>query len=92
MSMIEHTAAYKRRDVWLRGLFMLIFMIGIGAAHIVWNVVAVVQFIWLLIAGQPNDQLSRFGATLAKWLSDAVRFLTFASDDKPFPWRDWPGA
>ena len=90
MSMVDHTASYRKRSVWLRALFMVLFMIGISAAQVVWNAVAIAQFIWLLVTGQPNGQLMKFGASLATWLAAAVRFLTFASEDKPFPWRDWP--
>jgi len=90
MSLTERTPAYKRKEVWLRGLYMLLFMVGVGAAHIVWNVVAVVQFIWLLVANEPNEQLAQFGSSIARWTADAVRFLSFASEDRPFPWRPWP--
>ena len=88
--MVEHSAPFRQRAVWLRGLFMLLFMMGLGAAHVVWNAIAVVQFVWLLVAGQPNDQLAKFGASLSLWVAEAVRFLTFAVEDKPFPWRNWP--
>ena len=92
MSMLEHSPVVRRKDVWMRGLFMLLFVAGVGAAHVVWNVVALVQFIWLLVTGEPSRQLASFGAGLAIWAADAVRFLTFASEDKPFPWREWPAS
>ena len=55
------------------------------------NFLAVVQFVWLLIAREPNQFIAGFGISLAIWLAEVARFLTFATDEKPFPWRTWSG-
>ena len=82
----------KTRDVWIRGLMMLLLLIAFGIAQgLVW-LVAIVQFLWLLITGKENEFLVRFGASLAKWLSETVQFLSCGSEDKPFPWKEWPTA
>jgi len=79
------------RDVWMRGLFMLLLIIGFTVGQWLLNLLALVQFLWLLFARAPNEFLARFGSSLAIWLADVGRFLTCATDDKPFPWRSWPG-
>lgn len=79
-----------RRHVWIRGLIMLFFMVAFGLAQTIQTIAAVVQFFWLLLNGEPNTFIARFGTSLAKWLSEASRFLTCATDDKPFPWTAWP--
>jgi hypothetical protein len=71
---------------------MLLLAIGFSAGHVVLNALAVVQFLWLLLSGEPNRFLSGFGASLAAWLADTGRFMTCASEEKPFPFRPWPGA
>lgn len=81
-----------RSDVWMRGLFMLLFMIGFWLGQSLLNLLAVVQFLWLLFTREPNQFLVRFGSSLSTWLSDIGRFLSCASDEKPFPWRPWPDA
>lgn len=78
------------RDVWKRGLFMLLFAIAFGIGQIVLNAMAVVQFVWLLATRQRNEYLARFGASLSSWFAEVSRFQSGASDDKPFPWRPWP--
>ena len=80
------------RDVWMRGLFMLILIIGFAVGQWLLNLLALVQFLWLLVARAPNEFLARFGNSLAIWLAEVGRFLTCATDDKPFPWRAWPGS
>lgn len=78
------------RAVWMRGLFMLLFMVGFGVGQSLLYLLAVVQFLWLLFAREPNQFLVRFGSSLSTWLSEVGRFLSCANDDKPFPWRPWP--
>jgi Domain of unknown function (DUF4389) len=80
------------RNVWKRGLLMLLFVIAFGAAQMVLNTIAIVQFLWLLFTREPNNPLVRFGNSLAIWLADVARFQTCATDERPFPWRPWPKA
>jgi len=89
---VENTVEAKgpARDVWLRGLFMLLVIVGCGVAQAVLNLVALLQFGWLLFTGGPNRQITQFGASLAKWFAEAARFLGAASEAKPFPWGPWP--
>jgi hypothetical protein len=70
---------------------MLLLAIAFGIGHVVLNAVAVVQFLWLLFAGEPNRLLG-FGRSLAPWLGDTARSMTCASDEKPFPLRPWPAS
>ena len=79
-------------DVWMRGLLMLLFMIGFTVGQWLLNFVAVVQFVWLLVAREPNQFLAGFGNSLSIWLAEVGRFLSCATDDKPFPWRPPPEA
>lgn len=78
------------RDVWIRGLFMFLFMIGFWVGQSLLNLLALVQFLWLLVTHEHNQLLAHFGSSLSTWLSEVGRFLACASDDKPFPWRPWP--
>ncbi len=78
-----------RRDIWMRGLWMILFALFFGLAESVLLVVAVVQFFWMLFAGQKNAALAEFGVDLGKWLRDVARFQSGASENKPFPWARW---
>jgi hypothetical protein len=78
------------KDVWKRGLFMLLFAIAFGIGQAVLNAIAIVQFLWLRFTREPNSPLARFGSSLSVWLGDVARFQTCAADEKPFPWRPWP--
>ena len=80
------------RDVWMRGLFMLLFMIGFALGQWLLNLLAVVQFVWLLLARERTQFIASFGNSLSIWLAAVGRFLTCAADHKPFPWAPWPDA
>jgi hypothetical protein len=82
--------ASRRNAVWKRGLIMLLLAIAFSAGHVVLNALAVVQFLWLLATGAPNRFLLGFGTSLSLWFGEVGRFMSCASDDKPFPWRAWP--
>ncbi len=86
----QSPAPTEPREVWKRGLFMLLFVIAFGVGQTILNVLALVQFLWLLFTREPNNPLVRFGNSLAIWLADVARFQTCATDQKPFPFRPWP--
>ena len=50
----------------------------------------IVQFALVLIFGRDNENLRNLGQGLGKWVYQAIMFLTFNSDDKPFPFDEWP--
>jgi hypothetical protein len=89
MSSTEVTKPTKR-EVWIRGAWMIGFMVALALAQTLVNLIAVVQFVWLLVAGESNPRLAAFGGSLGRWAAEAVGFLTMASEEKPFPSRDWP--
>ena len=75
---------------WMRGLFMLLLLLAFGIAQGLLWILALVQFLWLLFAGEPNPALVQFGRSLSRWLQDTGRFIVCASEAKPFPWAPWP--
>ena len=76
-------------NIWLRGLWMLVFGVLFALAETVLWVVALVQFLWMLFAKEKNGLLVEFGGDLGKWLHEVVRFQSGASEVKPFPWKKW---
>jgi hypothetical protein len=48
------------------------------------TVVVVLGFLWVLFTGDTNPQLKRTGQSLATYLSQVLRYLTFNSEERPF--------
>jgi len=55
-------------------------------------IVTLIQFVLAALSDAPNDRLASFGLSLGHYLRQLAHFLTFASEDVPFPFSDWPGA
>lgn len=80
----------KDRSIWLRGLFILLFVIFYNVAEIVLMAVVVVQFGFKLVTGGVNDKLLAFSRSLTRYIYEVFRFITFESETMPFPFSDWP--
>lgn len=88
----DHTAPSDAREpsIWKRGLIMLVLAIFFGIAETLLVVMALVQFLWTAITGERNHAIADFGVSLSAWLAQVARYQTFSTDERPFPWADWP--
>ncbi len=75
---------------WLRLLFMIMFAVILYVAAIVMSFLVVLQFLFSLITGRDNRNLRELGQSLAVYIHQTLRFLTYNSEQKPFPFDDWP--
>ena len=75
----------KSRSTWLRLVFMVVLYILATVASFVGSFVVILGFLWVLFTGETNQQLKHAGQVIANYIYDVVRYLTFNSDDKPFP-------
>ena len=75
---------------WIRLGFMLVFGLLLMAGRLVISIIVVVQFALVLVTGSDNENLRNLGQGLGKWIYQAFMFLTFNSEEKPFPFDEWP--
>jgi hypothetical protein len=79
------------RTTWLRLFFMFVVVLIWGLTRLVVAAVVIVQFFCLLFTGSLNERLKHLGEQLARYSYQIVRYLVFASEDRPFPFDlDWP--
>ncbi len=80
----------KNVDVWTRGLFILIYaVIFYFLFFLIWLVV-IFQFLMKLITTELNDQLLEFSDSLTQYVSQILLYITFKSEERPFPFSPWP--
>jgi hypothetical protein len=77
-------------DSWKRGLFMIVFAMISGVAKLIVTLVAVFQFVTLLFKGQANAAVIPLGQNLSTYLYQITLFLTFKTDEMPFPFLAFP--
>ena len=83
----------KSKATWTRFLYMAICGILVWLASIVGAVVVVLGFLMVLFTGEVNRELREIGQSLATYIYDNIRYLTFNTEDRPFPFGGaWPSA
>ena len=82
--------APQYESIILRVLWMLIFLMIWHVAQLVLGGLVLVQLIYRLIYGAPNLGLMNFGDSLSQFLAQIGRFGSFHTEQKPWPFADWP--
>jgi len=85
----EHVSA---KTTWIRGLYIILFAIVYNIAAGLVAAVVIFQFLSTLLTGNNNVQLLRFGRQLSDFVRQLLMFVTYNSDDKPFPFGSWPSS
>ena len=80
----------RNRATWLRALFMLLFVVIYSIAEIVIAAVVLFQVFSVLFTGGTNERLLILGQNLSTYVYQIMLFLTFNSDEHPYPFGDWP--
>lgn len=80
----------KNVEVWMRLLYIVIFYALYGVAKIALFVMVIFQFLSTLFTRKANARLLNFGKQLSDYIYQVVRYLSYTSDDKPYPFADWP--
>ena len=89
MTTDREPAPEARDELLLRLVYMVLMGFMISVAQTILFAVAVVQFVILLVNRRtPNERLADFGCMVGAWVAKAARYLSVATDAKPWPWRD----
>ena len=81
---------YEGNAGWIRVLFIAIFWVVFYMSQLVIAAVVIAQCAFTLIGGAPNSQLLVFGDSLSRYVQEILRYVTFNSDQRPFPFSDFP--
>jgi hypothetical protein len=84
------TIAPERRNIWMRGLLMVLMAMAFHLTATLLGLIALVQFVVSLVHDAPNPRLGDFGQALGRYLRQIANFLSFAEEEAPFPFSDWP--
>ena len=82
----------KNPDTWKRVVLIVLFVIIAQVLELAIAVVVLFQVILTVVTGSQNEPVREFGAQLANYLYQIVRYVTYNSDERPFPFSGWPDA
>lgn len=73
-----------------RALYTILFLIIIRLISTVLFVIAITQFIYSWLTGEPNEKILHFTEGLAEYSKQLVSYVGFNTDEKPWPVGEWP--
>jgi len=77
-------------ETWLRLLFMVLFAVISWIAKLVLIAVVIFQFLVKLLTGDVNERALNLGGQLSTYIYQILNYLTFNTEERPFPFTDWP--
>jgi hypothetical protein len=78
------------REIWMRGLYMVLYGFAYSLAELVIVVVVIFQFVAVLVSGHANENALKLGHNLSTYVYQVFQFQTFNTETRPFPFSDWP--
>ncbi len=73
---------------WKRFFFMVIYSFAINAVVNILIILAILQSLFYLFSSKTNNQLKSANNWLQGFFNDALDFLSFNTDSKPWPFND----
>jgi hypothetical protein len=75
---------------WKRFLFIVLFTVAyIFAEATVWAVIIFLIF-YNLFTGNSNERAVTFGRQASAYIYHMLLYLTYNTEERPFPYTDWP--
>lgn len=79
-----------KRRIWVRGVLMILMAIAFHVCGTLLALAAIIQFVLALLTNTPNARLIAFGRSLGLYLSQIAEFVSFGTEQVPFPFNEWP--
>jgi len=73
-----------------RALYTILYLIIGRFISVILFVIAITQFIYSWLTGEPNEKLLEFTEGLSEYARQLVSYVGFNTDEKPWPVGDWP--
>jgi hypothetical protein len=84
------TQNLKSPTFWKRLLFMALFIIAyIFAEATAWAVI-IFLILYNLFTGSSNERAVTFGRQISAYIYHLLLYLTYNTEERPFPFTDWP--
>ncbi|MCK5718142.1 MAG: DUF4389 domain-containing protein [Thiomargarita sp.] len=77
-------------STWLRFIFMVLYAIMFYFAIWIVGIMILFQFGVVLLTGKLNERILPVGLSLSTYIHQILLYLTYNSDEEPFPFSSWP--
>ena len=79
-------------ETWIRIGYIAFVLLLLSIASSVAFFLVVLQAASVLLTGRDNEKLREFGHSLGQWGFQCLLFATYNTEQRPFPFSDWPSA
>ena len=87
----ELSTRMRSGQTWLRLALMIIyFFVVYTVVRLLVGISMLFQFVHQLVKGSHAERLHEFTADLNAFSYSVLQYLTFNSDERPFPFCGWP--
>jgi len=80
----------KNVDVWIRGLFIVVFGVIFYFLLIIISLVVIFQFVMRILTGNLNQNIFTLSEGLCLYAFQILNYVTFRSEERPYPFSAWP--
>jgi len=76
---------------WLRTIYTVIFLLVAKTLDLLLITITLTQWLFRLFSGDNQKTLKNFSFSLGMYYQQVTHYLTGCSEEKPFPFKEWPG-
>ncbi len=80
----------RERPGLSRALYTLLYLMIGRFISMVLFIIAITQYIYSWLTGEPNEKILHFTEDLAEYSKQLVSYVGFNTDEKPWPMSEWP--
>ncbi|PCD00252.1 DUF4389 domain-containing protein [Halopseudomonas pelagia] len=77
-------------DFWLRLLYTLLLALAWQVTELLLIAVVILQIGYRVFTAKADPRLAEFGSSLSAYAAQIGRYVTGASEQKPWPFMEWP--
>lgn len=80
----------EKDPVLLRVVYTVLFYFVYHLAELVLIAITVTQTLFVVFSGESQPDIKRFSAQFAEFLRQMAAYMTWATEQKPYPFIEWP--
>ena len=86
----EQIPVVSRKQIGIRLLYTILFLVILGIVLIITKVLVVFQFIYFFSTRKPNESVRQFTNTISTYGYRLFRYTTLNESQRPFPFTNFP--
>ena len=80
----------KEPSIWVNFFLKVIYLIFLNFIIPFFGFITLLQFLFSLGSKKPNDNLISFSKKISIYIYQIINFITYSSDERPWPFNAFP--